>query len=168
MTDRDPALTPEEEALLDFSLGLRAPEESPGTEAHELRGLVEATRRACRQADGAAEEAVSGRDERVLAVQAAAQAEGEPSFWRLLEGGLRTNMWLRLVAASLVVHLAALPVLAWFSFTERERPPLFINFEKPEPVLVDDPAPELLEPLSAEELPELLEGLDQAPGTSDD
>ena len=109
MTDRHPSLSPAEEALLDFSLGL-ASELAPGvdpTEAARWRSLVQEVR-------VTSEVPIDPR--RVASLIAAARLTAEPptpSFWQVLEGGLRTSLLLRVVAASLVVHLCALPVLAW-------------------------------------------------------
>ena len=153
MTQREEPLTPQEEALLAYSLGLS--EELPGdapttSEAAALRELVSEARGSARRE--------APRTAAVEAIQAAARrAAGEtstPSIWTQLEGGLKRSLLLRLVAASLVIHLAALPVLAWLHFSQPERPPLWIHFEEPPPVLTSEPQPELLEPI---ELPEVLE-----------
>jgi len=162
MTERDLPLTPAEEALLDFSLGHTDQCAENSLEATSMRELVSQARLDARSAADVPSNALI---ESVR--EAARESVPQPSFWRLLEGGLRTNMLVRIVAASLVIHLAALPVLAWLQFSQKERGPIYIQFEKPEPVLVDQPAPELLEPVNIDELPEWLELLDQ-PLTSPD
>jgi hypothetical protein len=167
MTDQDHPLTPAEEALLDYSLGRAGQVPAPdGLEAERLRELVETARLAASTTQPAP------APELVAELQAAARAAASPEalgFWRLLEGGLRTNVWVRLVAASLVIHLAALPVLAWLHFSQPERPALWIHFEEPPPVLTSEPQPELLEAVEQPELadPTDLDGQDDVTETED-
>jgi hypothetical protein len=84
---------------------------------------------------------------------------------RLLRGfvheRLRASVVLRLVAASLLVHVMALPVLAWVLLVQEPKGPL-ITFEPPHPPAVEDaeePAIELsgetveLEDLLGEPIP---------------
>ncbi len=57
---------------------------------------------------------------------------------------LRSSMWLRVAAASLLVHVAALPVVAWYAFQPRERG-FAIDFARPaqeSPVAPDVAEPE--------------------------
>ena len=150
MTDHEKPLTSAEEALLDYSLGLSsALSDVDANDAAQMRELVVEARRAC---EASASPVAS---DRIVQLQAAARAAADPappSFWQLLRGELHANIWVRLVAASLVIHLAALPVLAWLHFSPPERPPLWIHFEEPPPVLTSEPQPELLAPIDLEGL----------------
>lgn len=145
-------LTDAEETQLAFSLGLcdeAALEGTSSKEAQELRKLV------LKVQNQAALEHSAPDPAQVKQLQAATRQAARPlGLWSQVEGSLRRSPWLRLVAASLVVHLAALPVLAWLHFAQPERPAIWIHFEEPAPALTSDPQPELLEPI---ELPDLLE-----------
>lgn len=159
MTDRDPILSAAEQRLLDFGLGLK--DELPaGPETQEASDLRELVARVRASAESVQAPAAS---ERVAILVGAARELADrpalptPSFWQLLEGGLRTSLLLRVVAASLVVHLCALPVLAWLHFSTPERGALWIHFEEPPPVLTSEPQPELLEPVVLPEVPGLHE-----------
>ncbi|MDF1797890.1 MAG: hypothetical protein P1V81_01835 [Planctomycetota bacterium] len=145
-----------EERALDFSLGRIEPDAAlvETAEAQALRRLVETVRSQV-SLDAAAPSAAS-IDELRSAARSAAGPGLPGSFWRHLQGGLRTSPWIRLAAASLVIHMAALPVLAWLHFKAPPERALFIRFEEPAEALTSEPTPELLEPLAPEVVEELL------------
>lgn len=148
---QDLPLGQSEERALDFSLG-RLETEAPDAEAQALRRLVETARTELAQ-DGAPANAVAVAELRAAARSAAAS---EASFWRHLQGGLRHSPLIRIAAASLIIHMAALPVLAWLHFSAPQERAIFIRFEEPAEALTSEPTPELLEPLAPEEVEELL------------
>lgn len=143
MSDRDLPLTPEQERQLDSGLGLT--DQELDANALAIREVVRRVR--------AAEQPKAVDPKRISAVVAAARAASQapeievPSLWTVLQGRLQNSVLMRVVAASLVVHLAALPVLAWLHFVTPKREPFFIHFEPPPPVLTSEPQPEMLEPI---------------------
>ena len=124
MNSKGSPLDPEsltELALHDDAGSLRnVCDESDLSELAELKAFVSA----CREA------ASVGAVDSALAEQMLSVAQSEDLSWRgdlrLLGGfvrdGMRSSALLRLAAASLLLHIAAVPVLAFFVFTEE--PPL--------------------------------------------
>lgn len=94
-----------------------------GEDAAE-RAMLESFLGSCREA------AAACGDEPELALRALASSTREDLSWRgdlqvalrFVHGGLRASALLRLAAASLLLHLAALPVVAYYLL--REAPPL--------------------------------------------
>lgn len=164
----DRPLEPREDRLLDASLGRRPVdglEPDLRAEAEALGDLVRAAReglaapapdpvRVADLRDAARDVAVAARSPLVTG-----------GFWRHLQGGLRRSPLIRVAAASLLVHLAALPVLAWIHFSAAPEPGLRIRFEQPTEPLTAEPEPELLAPVELPLVPDQLDEPDaELPG----
>ena len=155
--NQDRPLAPDEERLLDAALGLSPLGDQGALEARELVDLVARTRAGL---TGAPVDPA-----RVAALVSAARGEADRtrrsaggSFWRHLRGGLRHDRLVQVAAASLLVHLAALPVLAWMHFSAPPERSLNIRFEQPSQPLTAEPEPELLEPVELPFADKELEG----------
>lgn len=156
----DPTLTKEEERLLDLALGkgsLPLGDTELGASAAELRSFIAETRSQLGEFDVLSNQALSRATEQVsMACQDKVTQPGilggivlRLDFFR---ARLKSNAALRIAAASLLVHLTALPVLAWLTFSEPE--PRFFNFriEEPPASLTEDPGvEELFSPPLAED-----------------
>jgi hypothetical protein len=141
----DAPLSPEQERLLDAALGfVRAQSD----EEAALKTLVETVRRVEEGAVSAPKptsiQAVLAAVDRRVDAQLAAQ---RMSTWQLFRNGLRHSALLRVAAASLLVHLAALPVLAWLHYSTAARPALNIYFERNLPLPIAEEQAEILAPL---------------------
>lgn len=95
----------------------------------ELEDFVDRLRGACRQADASRADALRAGGESSLVERVLARTTREDLSWRgdlrllrgWVAGRMRASPLLRVLAASLLVHLLALPILAWFGFV-REAP----------------------------------------------
>ena len=142
-------LSPAQERQLAAALGeLPAADE----EARALRALVVEARAAT------SSEGVPVAAHRVAALQEAAAdaafertARERRSTWSLLRTGLHHSALLRVAAASLLVHLCALPVLAYLHFTAVAKPALYIDIERDRPLPVAEEVTEQLPPPVTEE-----------------
>lgn len=147
----DPPLSPEEARQLDAALGYVRAESD---EEAALEALVQTVRRvedtAVTTPRPASIQAVLDAVDRRVDAQLAAE---RLSTWQLFRNGLRHSALLRVAAASLLVHLAALPVLAWLHYSTPVRPALNIYFERNLPLPIAEEIPEVLSPL---ELPPAL------------
>ncbi len=135
------------QALLDGDPGARR-------RLDELSGFLDGVRSAALEVRS---EEDAARTTAPLAQRILARTTREDLSWRgdlaligrHLRGRLASSVWMKLVAASLLVHLIALPALAYYVFVARpEAPSLsFIKYEdyRPEgfPEDVEEPAPEL-------------------------
>lgn len=110
--------------------------EQCGPQLRELEGFLTRSKDALVRASSLTSVETADLTRRILAETTAA----EGAFERTLEGrgrlrllgaelrsGLRTSRVLRLAAASLVAHLVALPVLAWYVFDRPEPKPVWIT-----------------------------------------
>lgn len=140
----DTPLSAQDERLLDAALG-HAPAEGEGA---EWAAFVTELRR-----DALAEVAPPSAARAAAVIDRVEEhvAQERRSTWRLLRSGLRHNALLRVAAASLVVHLAALPVLAWLHFSAVERPDVYVEFEEHLPMPVAEELPEVLAPVAVED-----------------
>lgn len=102
------------------------------------------------------EDATPAADQRRLVQSILSRTTGEDLSWRgdlalygrFFKERLKESPWLQLAAASLLVHLAALPALAFYQWwTEPEPRPLYFDFESPVDHQVPELPPELDQPL---------------------
>jgi hypothetical protein len=175
----DPKLTAEEERMLDLALGRGALPDAGsecGAEAASLRLFVAQTRAELGQLDvvvparlSIAQAALSDACEDNLVASTSPGLFGDFALgFDFFKKRLKRNAALRIAAASLLIHLTALPVLAWFAFVKPEPSFINIHIEKPPVVLTEEPDAEVLEPLnlldeaSAELLDAELEGMEKS------
>jgi len=149
---KDPKLTKEEERLLDLALGkgsLPPGNTELGTAAGELRSFVADTRSKLGMLDALSDRARNRATEQIS--MACHDKVTQPG----IRGGivlrldffrarLKSNVALRIAAASLLVHLTALPVLAWLTFSEPAPRFLNLRIEEPSVSLTEDPGVEEL------------------------
>lgn len=141
----DAPLSPAEEHLLEVALGRRPAAPTESAEGAALRELVAELRRV--ESARTASEPHPARVAAVLGAVADRVAGQRRSSWSLLKSGLRHSALLRVAAASLLIHLAALPVLAWLHYANQPSRALYIEFEKDLPMPVSDELPEVLQPM---------------------
>ena len=120
-----------------------------GPQLRELEELLARSRAALERATRVPEPVRERLTDAVLARTTRAAVFDEPpiSFGALLASSLRRSRLLRLAAASLLVHLIALPVLAWYVIDRRQEPQVLITIEPPsEPLEWAEPEVERLPP----------------------
>ena len=149
----DPKLTQEQERLLDLALGkgsLPSDDSEVGAAAVELRNFVAETRGKLAEFDVLSEQALQDAGERIS--MACHDQVAQPGLmggivlrFDFFRACLKRNAALRIAAASLLLHLTALPVLAWLTFSDPEPRFLNIRIEDPPVVLTEDPGVEQLE-----------------------
>jgi hypothetical protein len=164
----DPKLSAQEERLLDLALGREAHSKvdlahsSEAAEAAELRAFLLQTRTSLSEFDAmdparlsAAREALQQAcTERAATPARSSQVHSLAEAYSGFKARLKENLALRIAAASLLLHLTALPVLAWFVFVTPERAPLNLHWEPPVEVLTEEPGEEVLRDIPMEELVE--------------
>lgn len=145
----DRPLTAEQERLLAAALG-----EVPATddEARGMHALVLEVR-AATTTEGTAVDPHRVATLAAAAADAALErtARERRSTWSLLRSGLDHSALLRVAAASLLIHLCALPVLAYLHFTAVAKPALYIDIERDRPLPIAVEEAELLPPPITEE-----------------
>ncbi|MFT4710261.1 MAG: hypothetical protein ACI9D0_000106 [Bacteroidia bacterium] len=149
----DPKLTQEQERLLDLALGkgsLPTSDSELGAAAVELRSFVAETRSKLGEFDVLTEQSLQEAAEQVS--MACHDKVAQPGLLggivlrlEFFRACLKNNVALRIAAASLLVHLTALPVLAWLAFAKPEPRFLNVRIEEPRAVLTEDPGVEELD-----------------------
>jgi hypothetical protein len=174
---KDPRLSAEQERLLDLAIGrgtLPNVSDGLGGEAAALREFVQQTRASLSVLDTMdAARLELAKAELAEACEERIAASGHPGIFgdfvlgfEFFKARLKRNAALRMAAASLLVHLTALPVLAWFAFAKPEPGYITIRFEEAPVVLTEEPGDEILD-MKVEDAIEVLDAELKADEKSD-